>query len=91
MNDTFKSELTLLHLGAIMGKSGKIKVPLLDIKFHVSNSRNKKNTLNGTSILPDLPIMAPKCSSVSSDLNASFKRPGKKKGLLKVSEKYVKN
>ena len=47
--------------------------------------------LNGTFILPDLPIMAPGYSSVSSDLSASFKQSRKKKRLLRVSEKLVKN
>ena len=42
-------------------------------------------------LLPDLPIMVPSCSGVSSDLNASFKWPWKKKPLLKVSEKSVEN
>ena len=36
-------------------------------------------------------FMAPRCIDVSSDLNVSIKWPRKKKRLLKVSEKFVKN
>ena len=61
----------------------------LDTKSIVAHKT--KNMLNGTFILPNLPIMAPRCSGVSSDLNASFKWPQKKKRLLKFSEQFVKN
>ena len=90
MNETFKSELTLLHPGAVL-LAGWLAKTTLDTKFHVSNSKNKDLQYNGTFILPNLPTTAPKRSDVNSDLNVPFTPPAQKKRLLKVSLKTVEN